>query len=597
MKRSNLRAALFGALLAAAGTALAVGTEFTWQGELRESGLPATGTYDLEFRLFAAASGGSPLGPVRTLSAQAINGGIYTALLDFGDQFTGEPRWLEISVRRSGQPAFTPLLPRQPLTATPYAQHADFVADNSIVGANIVDGSVGGADLAAGGVSTTQIANGGVQTIDLADGSVATVKLADAAVTTPKIAAGAVTTPVLADASVNAEKLAPGAVGSAQINDSQVQRRVGARCPTGLPLVALESDGSPLCDDAVLYLGANLTRPRLALDGRGSPRIAAIDQTLDNLVFASCGDSECSDGTELVVLDASIGASTSVAMALRGTAPFVAYHDAAATDLHAFDCAAADCNNRVFRSLDTTGNAGVGLDIALRSGNLPAIAYLDADATPELRLYDCDDSDCASGSVRVLDASDVDASTPVTVTLAAGGQPIVFYRGTGASEGLNVYACANADCTLGASTDLTNDQIAGIDSVTRVSGLPLVVYTIEPGDGGVFVFDCTSAACTSGVQREFSTSSITPGISVVAGANGFPLMAYHSASALRVFSCTNTSCTTGTESAVVINSEYEGFPSLDQRSDGRPVLASEWTNLDGSVRLRIDTCGNAGCRQ
>ena len=104
MKRSMLRGALFGALLAATGAALAIGTEFTWQGELRESSLPANGSYDFEFRLYAAATGGSPIGPVRSLQAQSISGGLYTALLDFGDQFTGEPRWLEISVRRSGQP-------------------------------------------------------------------------------------------------------------------------------------------------------------------------------------------------------------------------------------------------------------------------------------------------------------------------------------------------------------------------------------------------------------------------------------------------------------------------------------------------------------
>lgn len=596
MKRSMLRAALFGALLAATGAALAIGTEFTWQGELRESSLPANGSYDFEFRLYAAATGGSPIGPVRSLPAQSISGGLYTALLDFGDQFTGEPRWLEISVRRSGQPTFTTLLPRQPLTATPYAQHADFVADNSIVGANIVDGSVGGTDLSNGSVSTIQIQNGGVATIDLADGSVTTPKLADAAVTGAKLVAGAVATAALADASVTAAKLAPGAVGSAQINDGQIQRRVATRCPSGLPLVGLKTDGTPICDDGVLFFGANLTRPQLALGAGNAPRIAAIDQTLDNLVYASCGDGACSDGVEVIVLDTAVGSSTSVALALRGIVPFVAYHDAAATDLHAFDCGGPDCSTRVFRSLDTAGNAGLGLDIAVRAGNLPVIAYLAVDGTPQLRLYDCDDSDCATGNVRVLDASDVDASVPVSVTLASGGQPIVFYRGTGASEGLNVYACANFDCTLGSGADLNNVQISGLDSATRPSGSPIVLYTTASG-GGVYLFDCSSASCLSGVQREFATSSNAPGTSAIIGPNGFPLLAYHAASALRVFACTNVACTTGAENVVIQDSEYNGYPSVGVRSDGRPMVAGEWTNLDGSVRLRLDTCGNLGCEQ
>lgn len=597
MKRSILRCALFGALLAAAGAALAVGTEFTWQGELRESGQPATGTYDLEFRLYAAATGGSAIGPVRSLSAQAISGGIYTALLDFGDQFTGEPRWLEISVRRSGQPTFNLLLPRQALTATPYAQHADFVADNSIVGANIVDGSVGGADLGTGAVSTTQIQNGGVATIDLADGSVTTPKLGDAAVTGAKIVAGAVATAALADASVTAAKLAPGAVGSVQVNETQVQRRVTARCPSGLPLVGLKTDGTPICDDSVLFFGANLTRPQLALLSDSAPRIAAIDQTLDNLVYVSCGDASCSDGVEGLVLDTSIGSSTSVALAMRGVAPFIAYHDAAATDLHAFDCGGPDCSTRVFRSLDTAGNAGFGVDIALRSGNIPAIAYLDADATPELRLYDCDDSDCSTGTVRVLDTTDVDASAPVSVSISATGQPLVFYGGVGGSQGLNVYTCTDVDCTAGVSTDLTNDPISGIDSVTRASGRPFVVYTGAVGTNSVFTYDCAAAACSSGSPSARAPSSNSPGISAAVGANGFPILAYHSTSALRVFTCATSSCTTGTESVVIVDSEYNGFPSLGLRGDGRPLVAGEWTNLDGSVRLRLDTCGNPGCEQ
>jgi hypothetical protein len=81
------------------------------------------------------------------------------------------------------------------------------------------------------------------------------------------------------------------------------------------------------------------------------------------------------------------------------------------------------------------------------------------------------------------------------------------------------------------------------------------------------------------------------------GANGFPVLAYHSASALRVFTCDSSTCITGAESVVIGDSEYNGFPSMKLRVDGRAVLAGEWTNLDGSVRLRLDTCGNPGCEQ
>jgi len=50
------------ALLAAPGEAAPLGTAFTYQGRLTESGSTATGTYDLQFNLLDAATGGNPVG-------------------------------------------------------------------------------------------------------------------------------------------------------------------------------------------------------------------------------------------------------------------------------------------------------------------------------------------------------------------------------------------------------------------------------------------------------------------------------------------------------------------------------------------------------
>ena len=59
--------------------------------------------------------------------------GLFTVQVDFGvGPFTGQPVWLEIQVRPAGSGLFTEL-PRQQLTATPYAlysSNADF-ADNA----------------------------------------------------------------------------------------------------------------------------------------------------------------------------------------------------------------------------------------------------------------------------------------------------------------------------------------------------------------------------------------------------------------------------------------------------------------------------------
>lgn len=107
-----------------------VDTTFTYQGRLDQAGAPATGSHDLVFRLFDAPVGGAQAGAPICYDNQDLVDGLFTATLDFGAQFTGEARWIEIGVRADdingncfGGP-YTTLSPRQPLTAAPYAIHA-----------------------------------------------------------------------------------------------------------------------------------------------------------------------------------------------------------------------------------------------------------------------------------------------------------------------------------------------------------------------------------------------------------------------------------------------------------------------------------------
>ncbi len=101
--------------------ARAQGTAFTYQGRLNDGANPANGTYDLRFALFNADSGGAQQGGLLTNTPTAVSNGLFTVTLDFGSQFPGAARWLEIAVRTNGGGAFTALTPRQALTAIPYA--------------------------------------------------------------------------------------------------------------------------------------------------------------------------------------------------------------------------------------------------------------------------------------------------------------------------------------------------------------------------------------------------------------------------------------------------------------------------------------------
>jgi hypothetical protein len=100
----------------------ALGTAFTYQGRLNDAGSPANGSYDFLFILYDAALGGSQVGAAAAVNDLDVVDGYLTVLLDFGaGVFTGQARWLEISVRPGDSTgSYTTLSPRQPLTAAPY---------------------------------------------------------------------------------------------------------------------------------------------------------------------------------------------------------------------------------------------------------------------------------------------------------------------------------------------------------------------------------------------------------------------------------------------------------------------------------------------
>jgi hypothetical protein len=102
----------------------ALGSAFTYQGQLKLNGVPVNSTCSIAFKLFdAPGTGAPPIGGAQvgnTLNQSVtIVDGLFTTQLDFGAVFQGEGRWLEMTPD-CGAGAVT-LSPRQPLSAAPYA--------------------------------------------------------------------------------------------------------------------------------------------------------------------------------------------------------------------------------------------------------------------------------------------------------------------------------------------------------------------------------------------------------------------------------------------------------------------------------------------
>ncbi len=328
-----------------------LGTAITYQGELRQSGQPANGVYDFEVGLYSAASGGVPV-DVLTLNDIAVDEGIFSVQLDFtAAPFEGEQAWLAIAVRPGDSSGgYTGLLPRQKLTAVPYALNAISVTMDAIDSAAIADGQVGSADVANNALTAQDLANNSVGAAELANNAVDSAAIVNGAVTSADVADDSLTAQDLASNSVGAAEIASNAVGTAEIIASQVQRRVAGTCASGTFLSGIAEDGEVIC--SVLPLG--LTR------------------TLDDTDF--------------------VGAYTSIAIRDSGL-PVISYTDVSNTNLKLLDCSNVACSAGTARTLDSAGSVGLYTSIAIRDSGLPVISYYDSFNT-NLKLYSCGDERC-----------------------------------------------------------------------------------------------------------------------------------------------------------------------------------------------------------
>jgi len=126
-KRGQLAVGVCAILLLAVLPAWVAAAEstFTYQGQLKQGAAPVAGTCDFQFKLWNAVTNGQQQGSTVTVPAVAVQSGLFDVRLDFGvSVFNGEARWLDIAVRcPAGGGPYTPLTPREPITAAPYSVH------------------------------------------------------------------------------------------------------------------------------------------------------------------------------------------------------------------------------------------------------------------------------------------------------------------------------------------------------------------------------------------------------------------------------------------------------------------------------------------
>ena len=140
---------------------------FTYQGELRHSGVAADGAFDFRFELYGQKSGGSVIGSAVDVDNVQVVDGIFSVELDFGaGPYNGDQLWLKMGVRNGNSTGgYQDLAPRQKVTATPYALYAQYAKTTA---PHTHDWAVsipvsGLYGIASGGNAFWQIASGGAK--------------------------------------------------------------------------------------------------------------------------------------------------------------------------------------------------------------------------------------------------------------------------------------------------------------------------------------------------------------------------------------------------------------------------------------------------
>ena len=144
-------------------TAFSQTSAFTYQGKLSDGVPAANGTYHMQFSLYNAASGGTQVGSTITSSSVIVTDGVFTVQLNFSPTTpfaAGSDRWLEVAVKKAQDPTFRTLVPRQPITSSPYSLRtisANFADSLSVACVGCVTVSQGGTGATTAAASRTNL--------------------------------------------------------------------------------------------------------------------------------------------------------------------------------------------------------------------------------------------------------------------------------------------------------------------------------------------------------------------------------------------------------------------------------------------------------
>jgi hypothetical protein len=519
---------------ASQAVAAAVGTAFTYQGRLTDGGMPADGTYDLEFKLFDDPTAGTQVGSTVTLEDVTVSNGLFTVQLDFGSVFDGNARYLEAGVRPgSDTGAFTTLSPRQELTPTPYALYAAAAPWSGLTGvpAGFADGVDDGTTYTAGdglALSGTQFR---VATLPKAGYINRTLDSTDTTGQYPAIIIGLDGLPIIS-------------YYDATNGDLEVYHCNDMTC----------SSGTHTTLDASGVVGEYSS---ITIGQDGYPLISYYDRSNGDLKLAHCQNPACTSA-DLTTVDSTgdVGRWTSITTNKSGFV-FISYYNAGTQDLKAVSCNNLTCTSKTTWTVDSAGDVGKYSSVVRNNRSYAYISYYDA-TNGNLKVARCVNTSCSSPIINTVDGTDLiggeeeDVGLWTSITVLMDDYPLIAYAK--ADQTNSTSQALVAHCTTSTCSTATTDVIVSMGS----HGFQFQGFsaTVGPNGQGLFTFAwntatriylgfCRDLTCTDTNLNDSAVSSGGPRhTSLTIGADNLPIFAYYDDSGgdLKVVHCSDQSC-------------------------------------------------------
>jgi hypothetical protein len=218
--------------------------------------------------------------------------------------------------------------------------------------------------------------------------------------------------------------------------DLKVAKCVNAAC-TGESTLSIVDEAGNVGAFASIAIGAD-----------GLPVIAYYDNTSFDLNVAKCVNAACTGESTISTVDApaNVGMYTSIAIGADGL-PVIAYWDLTNFDLKVAKCTNAACTagTSTLSIVDSAGNVGSRASLSIGADGLPVIAYYDL-TNGDLKVAKCANAACTAGTstLSTVDSTG-DVGQFISIAIGADGLPVIAYWNA-TNLDLKVAKCANVFC-------------------------------------------------------------------------------------------------------------------------------------------------------